>query len=382
MFAGHGLGPMNARFMATWLPVVLPAVFLFSHSALMAEGDSQLRPAEDRFGGAIDKIEAPSFRRHVIPLASKLGCSGRECHGSLQGRGGFQLSLFGYDFGSDHMALTADKENRIRVNLKEPEKSLVLQKPTRQVKHKGAEIFEKGSWEYNVWLKWIQGGAKMDVEETGAFDRLEVFPKEFVGKKVGDTLQIKVLAHWKDGTVEDVTGFTRFDTNDESVATVNELGEVKIVGKGDSHVVAFYDNGVLPLPVMLPVSEQVSSGTHLLSRRLSKRDGSSWRMCQDFLAATKDAISEQSSLHWPKQGIRTSNGECWTRNTLEWPNDASVCSLSQVLDPHAAERYSLSPKTCRGILERSSRRGRSLPSLLRQALEQVAQTTTKPEAIS
>ena len=52
----------------------------------------------------------------------------------------------------------------------------------------------------------------------------------FVGNKVGDTIQLKVLAHWKDGTVEDVTGFTRFDTNDESVATVNSLGEVKIVG--------------------------------------------------------------------------------------------------------------------------------------------------------
>ena len=69
-------------------------------------------------------------------------------------------------------------------------------------------------------------------------------------------MQLKVLAYWKDGTVEDVTAFTRFDTNDESVATVNDLGEVKMVGKGDSHVVAFYDNGVLPLPVMLPVSDQ------------------------------------------------------------------------------------------------------------------------------
>ena len=72
-------------------------------------------------------------------------------------------------------------------------------------------------------------------------------------------MQLKVLAYWQDGTVEDVTDFTRFDTNDESVATVNDLGEVRIVGKGDSHVVAFYDNGVLPLPVMLPVSDQVGA---------------------------------------------------------------------------------------------------------------------------
>ena len=219
----------------------------------------KLATAEQRFGGKTEQAESPSFRRHVVPLASKLGCSGRECHGSFQGRGDFQLSLFGYDFGKDHKAITNDSEHRIRVDLGNPAESLFIQKPLKQVKHKGGEIYDEGSWEHNVMLKWIQDGAKLDVEETGAFDRLEVFPKEFVGNKVGDTMQLKVLAYWQDGTVEDVTAFTRFDTNDESVATVNDLGEVKIVGKGDSHVVAFYDNGVLPLPVMLPVSDQVGA---------------------------------------------------------------------------------------------------------------------------
>ena len=223
------------------------------------EAKEKLPTAEQRFGGKTEEAESPSFRRHVVPLASKLGCSGRECHGSFQGRGDFQLSLFGYDFGKDHKAITDDSENRIRVDFENPAESLFIQKPLKQVKHKGGEIYDEGSWEHNVMLKWIQDGAKLDVEETGAFDRLEVFPKEFVGNKVGDTMQLKVLAYWQDGTVEDVTDFTRFDTNDESVATVNDLGEVRIVGKGDSHVVAFYDNGVLPLPVMLPVSDQVGA---------------------------------------------------------------------------------------------------------------------------
>ena len=238
--------------------------FLFLLAATVAFGGpvvakEKLATAEQRFGGKTEQAESPSFRRHVVPLASKLGCSGRECHGSFQGRGDFQLSLFGYDFGKDHKAITNDSEHRIRVDLDNPAESLFIQKPLKQVKHKGGEIYDEGSWEHNVMLKWIQDGAKLDVEETGAFDRLEVFPKEFVGNKVGDTMQLKVLAYWQDGTVEDVTAFTRFDTNDESVATVNDLGEVKIVGKGDSHVVAFYDNGVLPLPVMLPVSDQVGA---------------------------------------------------------------------------------------------------------------------------
>ena len=61
----------------------------------------------------------PSFRRHVIPLLGRAGCSARECHGSFSGQGGFQLSLFGYDFDADHKELTQDTdggEGEARVN--------------------------------------------------------------------------------------------------------------------------------------------------------------------------------------------------------------------------------------------------------------------------
>ena len=50
--------------------------------------------------------EVPNFQRHVLPLMGRLGCNGRACHGSFQGQGGFRLSLFGYDFKSDHNALS------------------------------------------------------------------------------------------------------------------------------------------------------------------------------------------------------------------------------------------------------------------------------------
>ena len=210
-----------------------------------------------RFKTAQTQAE-PSFRRHVVPMMSRLGCSGRECHGSFQGRGGFQLSLFGYDFDKDHEQMsTADNgdEGEVRVNVQDPAQSLLLRKGAALMSHKGKERFAKDSWEYNVLLRWISGGAKIDVAETGEFDRLEVFPKEIVFRKPGDVVQLRVLAHWKDGTVEDVTEITRFRSNDEAVAAVSEEGRVTSSGKGDSHVVAFYDNGVVPVPVMLPVSD-------------------------------------------------------------------------------------------------------------------------------
>jgi len=58
--------------------------------------------------------DTPDFQRHVAPLLGRLGCNGRACHGSFQGQGGFQLSLFGYDFDADHKALLADRRRQSR----------------------------------------------------------------------------------------------------------------------------------------------------------------------------------------------------------------------------------------------------------------------------
>lgn len=217
--------------------------------------DKILQAASVRWANAA-KAEEPSFRRHVVPLMSRLGCSGRECHGAFSGQGGFQLSLFGYDFEKDHREITADAEDGVRIEPKEPATSLILTKPALDgEKHKGKKVIEKGSWEYNLILKWISAGAKSDVAETGEFARLEVLPRELVFGKVGDAIQLKVLAHWQDGTVEDVTQITRFRTNDESVAEVSATGVVTSKEKGDTHIVAFYDNGVQPVPAMLAASQ-------------------------------------------------------------------------------------------------------------------------------
>jgi hypothetical protein len=227
-------------------------------SVASPKDSTELRSASQRFD-SLEKAESPSFRRHVVPLVSRAGCNSRECHGAFSGQGGFSLSLFGYDFENDHREMTKDAdggEDMVRIDAQNPDQSLLLLKATMQTKHKGKQRFAKGSWEYNLMLKWIADGAKNDSEETGVFDRLEVLPKEIVFKKPGESIQLKVVAYWKDGTFEDVGQLTRFRSNDDSVATVSDTGRVQSVGKGDTHIVAFYDNGVQPIPVMLPVSDK------------------------------------------------------------------------------------------------------------------------------
>src|SRR5690606_7419724 len=87
--------------------------------------------------------DAPSFRHEVIPILSRAGCNGGGCHGALAGKGGFRLSLFGYDPEADYRAITRDALGR-RIELGEPGRSLLLAKPTTALPHKGGLRLEPG----------------------------------------------------------------------------------------------------------------------------------------------------------------------------------------------------------------------------------------------
>ena len=117
--------------------------------------------AASRFAEADNKA-VPDFQKHVIPLLGKLGCSSAKCHGSFQGQGDFRLSLFGFGFQKDHAALVAEasSEDGHRISPELPSQSLILLKPTKQIKHRGGEIIEEDSWEYNLLHRWIETGAK------------------------------------------------------------------------------------------------------------------------------------------------------------------------------------------------------------------------------
>ena len=65
-------------------------------------------------------------------------------------------------------------------------------------------------------------------------------------------------------------------------------------------------------------------------------------------------------------------GEFSILNISAWPNDASVCSLSQVLEKNCPRKYFLSSRACAGILRRAEKRGKVLPMQLEAALRAVA----------
>ena len=71
--------------------------------------------------------EDVSFDLDVLPILAKAGCNTGGCHGALAGKGGFRLSLFGYDPASDYLAITRESRGR-RVDMSDPGSSLLLTK--------------------------------------------------------------------------------------------------------------------------------------------------------------------------------------------------------------------------------------------------------------
>ena len=98
-----------------------------------------------------------------------------------------------------------------------------------------------------------------------------------------------------------------------------------------------------------------------------------------------DGTSEPSSEGWQNSGMGSPT-ESWTLSFSEFPSDAAVSSLSDILETgDVPRRFYLSAKACRGILRRAEKRGKELPTQLRVALEAVATqpiektpTTTSP----
>ena len=89
------------------------------------------------------------YKLQISPVLSKAGCNKGACHASQHGKGGFVLSVVGFDPDKDYTSIVRDRVQR-RVDLLMPERSLVLLKPTMQTPHGGGRRLEKGSVAYDM----------------------------------------------------------------------------------------------------------------------------------------------------------------------------------------------------------------------------------------
>ncbi|HZT28918.1 MAG TPA: DUF1553 domain-containing protein [Bryobacteraceae bacterium] len=216
------------------------------------------------------RVERPfSFSRDIGAILTKRGCNGAACHGGVKGRGGFKLSANAlyprddYEWitkGGTYQVLTSEvKGERIpRVDLKNPERSLLLVKPTMAMPHGGGKRFDKDSEDYRTILAWIRKGAPYGAEggaKEPKLTRLEVYPP-LTAMPVEARQHLLVTARFSDGHTEDFTNQVVYASNNGDVAgvapdgviTARRLGETSILIRAAGQV-ASAGVGVIGPPI-------------------------------------------------------------------------------------------------------------------------------------
>jgi hypothetical protein len=188
-----------------------------------------------------------SFARDLGGIFTRQGCNDSACHGGPKGKAGFKLSINAMyprdDYkwiveGGAYQVLTADTGPKVaRINLNDPEKSLLLLKPTFTVPHGGGERFKVDSRDYETIVNWIRNGAPYGTESSDKIriEKLEVFPQEAVLDEHGKH-QLLVTAWLSNGQHEDLTDQVRFISNNPEVVTVSPEGLVQAVRTGETAV--------------------------------------------------------------------------------------------------------------------------------------------------
>ena len=222
----------------------LPLKSLFA-AVLLAATTASAAPAKATASRSFN------FENDISPLLTRHGCNGSGCHGKAEGQNGFKLSVFGYDALADYRAFTAESKGR-RTSSAAPEQSLFLAKATGTVPHQGGARIPVGSTDYETIRAWLAAGAPFGSTNDARVVRVELEPRER-SLAPGSKLQLRVNATYSDGRKADVTRFCVFQSNNDSLAKVDEHGAVTIGSlPGQTSVMARYLGEVTSFLAIVP----------------------------------------------------------------------------------------------------------------------------------
>ena len=206
-----------------------------------------------------------SFRNDVQSVLAKLGCNMGACHGALAGKGGFGLSLRGYDVEADFAAITRQARGR-RIELSDPGRSLLLAKPTGALPHKGGLRLSVDDRDYEVLSGWIASGADAPSEDDARLTSISVHPAEAL-MSPGQTSRVLVSAHYDDGRTVDVTHWSKFSATDQAVANVDEDGRVEVASPGQGSVLVWFGSKVALANFTVPFAHEVPAEAYASAPR-------------------------------------------------------------------------------------------------------------------
>ncbi len=244
----------RAFFSSAWVAVGRPIMVVVTGLACWLVSTSPITAAPQKTPAKIE------FRRHVLPVLSKLGCNAGACHGAQAGKGGFRLSLHGYDPVGDHFNITRQARGR-RIEPQDPGRSLLLIKPTGVVAHQGGLKLDPESKDYQLLANWIASGAPGPSESDPQLESLVVAP-ETTQLKSGATVQLTVQANYSDGSQEDVTHWAKFTSTQRPVVTVDDRGLATVVGPGEASIVVWFSSLLTNTQIQVPFQPSVPESAY------------------------------------------------------------------------------------------------------------------------
>ena len=206
-----------------------------------------------------------NFRNDVQSVLAKAGCNMGACHGALAGKGGFRLSLRGYDSKADFFSITRQARGR-RIELSDPGRSLLIAKPTGALPHKGGLKLDVDSRNYQVLSQWIANGAQGPTDDDKQLLSLSVLPEAALLNPNNES-QILVNAHYDDGSIVDVTQWAQFSSTDEAVASVNDEGRISVRGSGEGAVLVWFGSKVALSRLTVPYQHSVPAKVYDVAPR-------------------------------------------------------------------------------------------------------------------
>jgi hypothetical protein len=199
-----------------------------------------------------------NFPNQVVPIFTKFGCNSGGCHGKSGGQNGFRLSLLGFEPTEDYEYLVKESLGR-RVFPAAPEHSLLLLKAIATIPHGGGEKLKKDSGDYRLLVRWITQAMPYGRPEDPTLSSISVYPKNRILKTDGQQ-QLKIFAHYSDGSSEDISHTARYEPNDKSMAEVDEGGRVRMMGQpGSVAVMVRYQDRVGVFTALVPLGAEVKT---------------------------------------------------------------------------------------------------------------------------
>jgi uncharacterized protein DUF1549/uncharacterized protein DUF1553 len=221
-----------------------------------------------------------NFELDVLPVLTAAGCNAGACHGKARGQNGFQLSLLGFDPEFDYSTIVKEAHGR-RVFPGAPDNSLLLRKASLRLPHGGGERLKSDSAEYETVRRWIAAGLPHETAGAPQLDHITLEPAEHVLAHQAHE-QLRVSAHYSDGSIRDVTRLSDFQSSEAAVLSVERGRGLVTAGAlpGESTLMVRYMSKIATWNTAIPLAGSVDAELYARLPRKNLIDGPVWDKLQ------------------------------------------------------------------------------------------------------